>query len=119
LALGCTTISLAAAEPAALATVTNRSGRSLDITTDFRLETWRRVTAIWAQRPILGYGAGQSSVRLAEVQLANGEPTHLLASAQGIWAASLVDAGVLGFGAWAWFFIAAVATAGASLVRRP
>jgi hypothetical protein len=119
LVLGCFAVPVIAAEPSALEAVTNRSSAALEKTTHFRTETWRRVTTIWAQRPILGFGAGQSSVRLAELEIADGEPTHALASAQGIWAASLVDAGVLGFGAWALFFVAALGAGGASLVRRP
>jgi hypothetical protein len=119
LVLGCGAIAFVATQPSVLAGLTNRAGQSLNSTTEFRLDTWRRVIATWSKRPILGQGAGQSSVRLAELTLANGEPTHVLPSAQGIWAASLVDAGIMGFGAWVWFFTAVIAIVGAALVRRP
>lgn len=99
--MGCATVAtvlvmaVAAASPDRLAPVTGRSATELAITRDFRTGTWERALEVWSDRPLLGHGPGQSSVQLAQ---AFGEP--VLVSAQGLWAASLIDAGVLGFAAW-------------------
>jgi len=113
---------LVLARPALLAGVTNRSVGSLEVTTSFRADTWRNVGHIWARRPTLGYGAGQSSVRLALENDANATRVASpvgLPGAQGLWAASLVDAGIIGFETWALFLGGVLVVAGVALVRRP
>jgi O-antigen ligase len=118
----CVCVPLVLARPAVLAGVTNRSAATLEVTTSFRTDTWRNVGRIWARRPALGYGAGQSSVRLALQNEANTTEASRragLPSAQGLWAASLVDAGILGFETWALFLGGVLVVAGLALVRRP
>jgi O-antigen ligase len=92
------------AQPRAVAAVTNRSSSDVSETISFRTGTWSRVLDIWGQRPVLGYGAGQSSVRLAAGTDVPADerpsPPGPLQSAQGIWAASLIDGGVIGFACW-------------------
>ncbi len=84
--------------PNATALLTGRGGESMAITARFREDAWDQALVVWAARPALGYGAGQSSVRLALLQGqvdAGGLP-----SAQGVWTASLIDGGVVGLGCW-------------------
>ena len=100
--------------PASAGSLVGRSSTELTITTDFRKTFWDSAVASWSARPVIGYGPGQSSVRLA-YQVHDHPST--LASAQGLWAASLIDAGVLGFAAWLFLF-GAVAAAGVRLVAR-
>jgi len=95
--------------PSALSALTGRSGDDLRLTADNRKVAWDAAVGNWQQRPVLGYGPGQSSVRLAyrpDPRAVN--RTHapvVLGSAQGIWSASLIDAGIAGFGAWAALFL--------------
>jgi hypothetical protein len=58
---------------------------------------------------VIGYGPGQSSIKLAAK--ADAPPAVLdrktpLQSAQGLWAASLIDTGLLGFASWIVFLVA-------------
>ncbi len=117
----CVIAPLVLARPGILAGLTNRSSSTLVSTTTFRTETWRNVRLIWARHPALGYGAGQSSVRLAlqTEQDLGVPPSYGLPSAQGLWAASLLDAGVLGLEAWILFLGGVVTIVAAALVRRP
>jgi O-antigen ligase len=92
--------------------------------TQYRTEAWRAATRAWAIRPVLGYGPGQSAVRLAgetdvDSRANPTEPPAVLGSAQGLWAAALVDAGVVGLGAWLVLLGAAIATASVAVIRRP
>jgi hypothetical protein len=84
-----------------------RSEGDLRSTTAFRTQTWHRAIEIWTHRPTLGYGPGQSSVQLALTEGSqsgrSSSPPTVLRSAQGLWAASLVDAGVIGFAMWVLF----------------
>jgi hypothetical protein len=96
------------AEPTVLSNVTARSGAQLRQTVTARTGAWEESSEIWARRPLLGYGPGASSVMLARVDNAVGvtsAPT-VLGSAYGVWAASLIDAGVFGLLAWAVVFAA-------------
>jgi hypothetical protein len=100
--------------PELLSSATGRSTAELSQTTDFRTGTWTRVEQIWARRPVLGYGPGQSSIRLAK---SFEEP--VLVSAQGVWAAALIDGGVLGLSMLV-LFLGGVLVAGArALYRSP
>jgi O-Antigen ligase len=110
---------LALTLPSAVAAATGRSQLDVAATIGYRSDTWRRALEIWAQRPVLGYGAGQSSVQLAaETDVPPDQRTATaLQSAQGIWAASLIDAGVIGLGAWL-LFLAGIVTYCFSMVRR-
>jgi O-antigen ligase len=97
----CTSAALFAApvllvEPATLAAITGRSTTDATVTAEGRKETWNRVLDIWAARPAAGYGAGQSSVRLT----LDATGTGALQSAQGLWASSLIDVGVVGLSLW-------------------
>ena len=90
--------------PSALSSLTGRSSDDLKLTADNRKSAWRAAVRHWQERPVLGYGPGQSSVRLAyrpDPRAVNRTVAPIvLGSAQGIWAASLIDAGVVGFCAW-------------------
>jgi hypothetical protein len=105
-------------DPGLLASLTGRSAASIDLTTSFRTHIWSVATQIWAHRPVLGNGPGQSSVRLASA-LSAPAPPRTLASAQGIWAAALIDAGVVGLALWVYLIGSVVVAGGASLLRRP
>lgn len=103
--------------PAALASLTGRDPETLAITTDFRTRTWENMVDLWSVRPVTGYGAGQSAVRLTI--LVEGADAPALSSAQGLWAAALVDAGVLGFGVMLAFFCGIVGLGVAAALLRP
>jgi O-antigen ligase len=102
---------LVVADPGVLSALTARSDAQLHLTVSARTTAWTRANETWARRPVLGYGPGASSVKLEDlvdpqtvgVSSSDGvvsAPVVVLGSAQGIWAASLVDAGVLGLLAW-------------------
>lgn len=119
--LGLVLIVLLLVEPAPLSTVTQRPSASLQRSAEFRLEAWAAVEDEWARRPVLGHGPGQSAVRLARPAPGARSPEGLpvvLGSAQGFWSAALVDAGVLGLGAWILFLSSVLVSAGRSLYRR-
>ena len=127
-AIGCATAAvavltpLALVSPAPVAAATGRSEVDVANTILFRTDTWSRTIAIWKQRPALGFGPGQSSVQLAaatDVQPAFRPPPTALQSAQGIWAASLVDAGIAGLVCWVALFVATGWTALRAVARRP
>ena len=106
-ALAVAAAAIGLAMPDRLAGATGRSGADLQITTSFRQNTWDGALDVWSRRPVLGYGPGQSSVQLAyELRSrseAPDEAPRVLVSAQGLWAASLMDAGTVGFLLWALF----------------
>lgn len=120
---------LATVAPGTVAGVTGRSNASVDLTTTFRTSTWKDVVSIWSYRPVLGYGPGQSSVRLTqqrgkfERRLAlartSASARQGLLSAQGLWAASLIDTGVVGFTAWMLFLGAVGVAAVRTVMDRP
>ena len=102
---------LVVADPGVLSSVTARSDSQLRVTVRARTMAWEQANETWARRPVLGYGPGASSVKLAKevnpqtvgvassAGLGSG-PVAVLGSAQGIWAAALIDAGVFGLLAW-------------------
>jgi hypothetical protein len=96
------------ADPGMLSSVTQRSDSQLRLTVGARTDAWSESTAIWSRRPVLGYGPGASSVKLARADNAVGVSSAplVLGSAYGIWAASLIDGGVLALLAWIVFFSA-------------
>ena len=104
------TCALLIAEPDILSSVTARSNSALHITVSARTRAWSQAADMWSTRPVLGYGPGASSVNLAyrpDAQAAGlTSAPVVLGSAQGIWSASLVDAGVLGLLAWIVMFAA-------------
>lgn len=105
--------------PELAAPVTGRAEAEIAHSMEFRKAAWGQAIDVWARRPMTGYGPGQSSVRLAwesSAQDSLGAP-RVLGSSHGLWAASLVDGGVLVFGLWA-AFLAAVLFRGARLVMR-
>jgi hypothetical protein len=103
-------LALLIADPAVLSSVTARSSSDLRITVHARTSAWSQATNVWSTHPVLGYGPGASSVKLAyrpgfRVAGLASAPV-VLGSAQGIWSASLVDAGVFGLLAWIVMFTA-------------
>lgn len=95
-----------------LGALTGRSAADMELTLSFRTESWERALDTWQHRPVLGYGPGQSAVQLAPSTLS--EP--VLGSAQGIWAAALVDAGIVGLLAWLAVFVVAAGVAGRAVL---
>ena len=96
---------IALTTPGILSGVTGRSTFDLEYTADFRKQEWREAGHSWAERPVLGHGPGQSSVQLAEetrkaATLNLPDTTVVLGSAHGLWAAALVDVGIVGLGLW-------------------
>ena len=96
----------AVAEPTVLSSVTARSDTQLRMTLSARTNAWHESAELWSRRPVLGYGPGASSVKLARRYNEPGVTTSpvVLGSAYGVWAASLIDAGVFGILAWIVFF---------------
>jgi O-antigen ligase len=109
----------AVAEPGVLSTVTARSDSQLHLTLSARTNAWGESADIWSQRPVLGYGPGASSVKLARRDNAVGVTSSpvVLGSAYGIWASSLIDAGVFGILAWLILFGAVLYYAGSVAVN--
>ena len=70
---------------------------------------------------MLGAGPGQSAVLLTQVGLAGSgvANTRVLISAQGIWAAALLDGGVVAFCFWMALFGSVLGVAGRALVQCP
>lgn len=94
--------SLPFVSPQSLAAASGRSADDIRLTTEFRTDGWSRVIDLWSTRPVLGYGPGQGSIRLAR-GLPNDQDQVVLGTTQGLWAAALIDAGILGFATWALF----------------
>lgn len=94
--------------PSAVSGLTGRSSDDLRLTSQNRTVAWRAAVRRWEERPVLGYGPGQSSVRLSyrpDPRAVNRVYAPIvLGSAQGLWAAALIDAGVVGFCAWVALF---------------
>lgn len=92
-------------DPGLLSAATGRSAKDLRATSANRSGAWNRAIAVWEERPLVGAGPGQSSVRLAYrpdgTAVAPGLRAPLvLGSAQGLWAAALIDGGLLMLMAW-------------------
>jgi O-antigen ligase len=107
--------------PGLIAPVTGREEGQIAYTMDFREDTWSRAIDLWARRPVTGYGPGQSSVQLAwenSIQESSGAP-RVLGSPQGLWAASLIDGGVIAFGFWVAFLGAVVFYGSRFVLRHP
>lgn len=105
------------AAPQVLASATGRSAEELRLTTQFRQTAWTASIDIWSRRPALGHGAGQSSVQLAR-ELA-GADSRVPLSAQGLWAATLIDTGALGLAFWVMLLGGLFMLASRRLVRQP
>lgn len=104
--------------PNALGQLAGRSAQDLSLTSKFRFDSWSRAIDKWSFRPVVGYGPGQSSVQLA-VANPGGTTSMVLGSAQGIWAAALVDAGVLGLIAWIAMFFSITVVLYRWLLKQP
>jgi O-antigen ligase len=105
--------------PQLIASITGREEAQIALTMDFRKDTWSRAIDVWARRPVTGYGPGQSAVQLAwenAIEDNTGVP-RVLGSPQGLWAASLIDGGVIAFGFW-FAFLGAVMFYGVRFVLR-
>lgn len=104
--------------PGVLAGLTGRSGADLALTSSFRTDAWDASVDVWAQRPVLGYGPGQSAVQLtAQAAVADAAPG--LVSPQGLWAAVLIDIGILGLGCWVLLIGGVLLYSVAGLLRDP
>jgi O-antigen ligase len=113
---------LVVADPGILSEVTARSDSQLHFTVSVRTTAWAQVNETWARRPVLGYGPGASSVKLArrvdpQTLGVVSAPALVLGSAQGIWAASLIDGGVFGLLAWLVVFGAVFYYVGSAAMR--
>jgi O-antigen ligase len=95
------------ANPHGLSSATGRSNSELAATTEFRLATWDEVIDRWSQRPAIGFGPGQGAVKLAtrlpSYATPDGSRPLVLGTAEGLWAAALLDGGVLALAAWLTF----------------
>jgi hypothetical protein len=87
-----------------VAGATGRSGRQLQATVAHRRDAWRQVGELWSAKPVLGRGPGHSSIALAyrpdPAAVNRTAAPRVLGSAQGVWAAALLDAGLVGLAAW-------------------
>ena len=112
------------ADPSALAGVTGRSQAELQSTSANRVGAWDGALDVWEARPVLGHGPGQSAVRLAYrpegAAIRPGlQAPVVLGSAQGLWAASLIDVGLVGLAAWAALIGALFALGVQAFLRAP
>jgi len=105
--------------PASLASVTGRTAADLETTTGFRVGTWDQALDLWSTRPVTGFGPGQGSVRLASLEVVAGRPYEVLGTASGIWAAALLDGGVLALCFWALTLGGILGLGGRAILRRP
>jgi O-antigen ligase len=103
--------------PQVLASATGRSAADLELTAQFRTTAWTASVDVWSRRPLLGHGPGQSSVQLAR-ELAGADSSVPL-SAQGLWAATLMDSGAIGFAFWAMLLGGLFAAAAGRALREP
>ena len=117
LALGIVAIFTTPALPAA---VTGRTEAEISISIDHRTTQWEATLDLVDQRPALGFGPGQSSVRFAsEVPGAEAEGRVVLGTADGLWAASLIDVGVVGAACWVLFLGSFLIYVARGLLSRP
>jgi hypothetical protein len=107
----------AVAEPTVLSSVTARSDTQLQMTLGARTGAWHESAELWSRRPVLGYGPGASSVKLARRDVGVPSSPLVLGSAYGVWAASLIDAGVFGILAWIALFGAVLYYAVSAAIR--
>ena len=107
--------------PSIVSGLTGRSPDALRATSQNRLDAWTAATRTWSARPVLGFGPGQSAIQLAyRPSVAPDERAPIvLGSAQGLWAASLLDTGIIGLFGWMAFFAAVCAIAADAIARRP
>jgi len=111
-------LTLVITSPGVLEPITGRPSAQLELTSAFRTTAWNDVTAIWSRRPLLGYGPGQSSVQLT-AELTGSPDAPSLASAQGVWAAALIDGGAMGLACWVLLIGAVVCYGLLGFIRRP
>ena len=108
------------AAPELSAKVTGRSEKEIVATFDSRTEQWDSTLELLDVRPALGYGPGQSSVQFAaNVEGVDGVDQVVLGTANGLWAASLIDVGLVGAAFWVLFLGAAVAYVVREVLRAP
>lgn len=107
---------LTLADPGGLSSLTGRTANELATTTEFRTEIWTRVIDAWSTRPALGFGPGQGAVELAAPLPVPGRPV-VLGTAEGLWAASLLDGGLLALTCWLLFLGATLQLGGRAVVR--
>lgn len=105
-------------EPGLLGSLTGRSAGVLSTTTNYRTHIWSVDLSIWRTRPALGYGPGQSAIRAAYANAAATAPL-VPVSAQGFWAAALIDSGIVGFLGWLYLSLAIIGAGMVGILRRP
>jgi len=110
--------------PGVVSLATGRSSQDVSLTAANRIGAWRNAMQAWERRPLIGDGLGQSAVRLAYRPdggaIAPGVTApEVLGSAQGLWAASLVDGGLLELMAWTMFLGGAAMLLVRAVLRRP
>lgn len=103
--------------PGAVAGTTGRTPEQLQDTVASRRDAWRNVGSQWTGEPLIGHGPGQSSVLLALRPDPGTSAPVVLGSAQGLWGAALLDAGLVGLAAWA-LTLGCLFLAGAGALRR-
>jgi O-antigen ligase len=119
LTIACMAVVSVLASPQVLAPLTARSTAELAFTTDFRTRAWGDAIDVWSASPVIGYGPGQSSIRLATWAPSAMPGAPGLASAQGAWAAALIDAGVFGLACWLFVWGGVIVTGARAVLRRP
>lgn len=106
------------ASPEILSSLTTRPQSDVAITTGVRTRAWSTAVAVWSSAPVVGHGAGQSSIRIAQA-VANTKSPPTLMSAQSVAAAALVDAGLLGLMCWMLLWVGSIGSGIRSLLNRP
>jgi O-antigen ligase len=108
------------ADPSSLSDIVSRSRGQLQTTAGNRVKAWDAAITLWEQRPLLGYGPGQASVRLAyRPSVAPGKQAPIvLGSAQGLWDSALVDIGIVGLLGWILLLGSLLATIIVHVTRR-
>lgn len=108
--------------PSVVAGASGRSASDLRLTSENRTKAWREAIDVWERRPLIGQGPGQSAVRLAyrpDAIRPGLRAPIVYGSAQGLWAASLVDAGLFGLAAWTGLLLGLLGLGVISIWQRP
>lgn len=122
LALGAALGVTALVHPSTLSAVTGRSRLELRGAAEFRVATWNTAIGLWSERPIIGFGPGQGSVKLAQQEVVPYAPgaTHVvLGTANGLWAAALLDGGIVALSFWVLMLGGLLYVGGRAVLRRP
>ena len=124
LALSLLVATLIVVQPSAVSAITGRTTNTLEKSADFRLDAWDAAADRWQERPVVGYGPGQSAVQLARFfgeaeDYGLPRETLVLGTAHGVLAAALIEVGLLGALLWVLLWVGAIVVAAKGLVMRP